>query len=215
MTIYICGDSTAASYPPEQAPMTGWGQVLGEFLPGIRIENRAMAGRSTKSFLAEGRLKRIEEELLPGDVLLIQFTHNDLSDREERHTDPWTTFRANLDVFIDTALRHGARPVLLTPICRQKWENGQLVHLHGEYPEVIRTAARERGISLIDMEKASEDIVRALGEKESAKLYMNLEAGVWPAYPEGRKDDAHTCRAGAEAYARIAAEGLRRLGIPE
>ena len=60
MTIYICGDSTAASYKPEQAPIMGWGQALGELLPGVRVENRAMAGRSTKSFLSEGRLQKIE-----------------------------------------------------------------------------------------------------------------------------------------------------------
>ncbi len=92
MTIFICGDSTAASYKPEQAPQTGWGQALPEILPGVRVENRAAAGRSSKSFLAEGRLQKIETELRPGDLLLIQFTHNDCSDLVWRHTDPWTSF---------------------------------------------------------------------------------------------------------------------------
>ena len=71
MTIYICGDSTAASYTPEKAPITGWGQVLGEFLPGVEIINHAFAGRSSKSFLAEGRLQPVEEHIRPGDLLLI------------------------------------------------------------------------------------------------------------------------------------------------
>ena len=88
MTIYVCGDSTAASYSPEAAPITGWGQVLGEMLPGIRVENRAMGGRSTKSFLSEGRLQQIETEIQAGDLMLIQFTHNDTSDLVWRHTDP-------------------------------------------------------------------------------------------------------------------------------
>ncbi len=72
MTIFICGDSTAASYTEDKAPITGWGQVLGELLPGVNIANHAMAGRSSKSFLAEGRLIPIEKALQPGDLLLIQ-----------------------------------------------------------------------------------------------------------------------------------------------
>ena len=79
MKIYICGDSTAASYPVEEAPMVGWGQVLGERID-VPVENRAIAGRSSKSYLAEGRLQKIETEIEPGDLLLIQFTHNDASD---------------------------------------------------------------------------------------------------------------------------------------
>ena len=96
MTIYVCGDSTAASYKPQDAPIAGWGQLLGEFIPGVRVENRAMGGRSTKSFLSEGRLQKIETEIQPGDLLLIQFSHNDESDLVWRHTDPWTSFYHNL-----------------------------------------------------------------------------------------------------------------------
>ena len=74
MTIYICGDSTAATYPPENAPITGWGQLLGDYLPNVNVVNKAVGGRSTKSFLAEGRLTDIERTIQPGDLLLIQFT---------------------------------------------------------------------------------------------------------------------------------------------
>ena len=77
MKIYICGDSTAASYSQEEAPMVGWGQVLGEIID-VPVENRAMAGRSSKSYLAEGRLQKIETEIEPGDLLLIQFTDGDV-----------------------------------------------------------------------------------------------------------------------------------------
>ena len=59
MKIFICGDSTAASYAPEQAPLTGWGQALGELLPQAQVVNKAMAGRSTKSYLSEGRLVEV------------------------------------------------------------------------------------------------------------------------------------------------------------
>ena len=213
MTIYICGDSTAASYKPEEAPITGWGQVLSEYLPGVRVENRAMGGRSTKSFLSEGRLQRIETEIQPGDLLLIQFSHNDESDLVWRHTDPWTSFYHNLEIFVDTAILHGARPVLMTPICRRCWRDGKLLESHGEYPDVIRVLAAQRNVPLIDLYEQSKAYVRELGEEESRKLYLHLAPGLYPAYPNGSADDTHTQRKGAETYARMTAEALKGMGL--
>ena len=213
MTIYVCGDSTAASYKPEEAPITGWGQVLCEFVPGVRVENRAMGGRSTKSFLSEGRLQRIEGEIQAGDLLLIQFTHNDTSDLVWRHTDPWTSFYHNLEIYVDTAIMHRAQPVLLTPICRRYWRDGKLLESHDDYPEVIRTLAAQRSVPLIDIYEKSTRLVRELGDEESKKLYLYVEPGVYPAYPNGNADDTHTKRAGAEAYARMTAEALKEYGL--
>ena len=213
MTIYVCGDSTATSYKPEEAPITGWGQVLSEFIPGVRVENRAMGGRSTKSFLAEGRLQRIEEEIQPGDLLLIQFTHNDTSDLVWRHTDPWTSFYHNLEIYVDTALLHGARPVLMTPICRRYWRDGKLLESHGEYPDVIRVLAAQRNVPLIDLYEQGTRLIREMGDEERKKLYLYTAPGIYPAYPNGSTDDTHTQRAGALFYARLTAEGLRNLGL--
>lgn len=213
MTIYVCGDSTAASYKPEEAPITGWGQVLSEFLPGVRVENRGMGGRSTKSFLADGRLQRIEEEIQKGDLLLIQFTHNDTSDLVWRHTDPWTSFYHNLEIYVDTAMLHGARPVLMTPICRRYWRDGKLLESHGEYPDVIRVLAAQRNVPLIDVYEQGIRLIREMGDEESKKLYLHTAPGIYPAYPNGSTDDTHTQRAGALFYARLIAEGLRNLGL--
>ena len=151
MTIYVCGDSTAAAYAPERAPITGWGQVLEAFIPGVKVDNRATGGRSTKSFLSEGRLVAIEKELQPGDLLLIQFTHNDTSDLVWRHTDPHTSFVANLSIFVDTARIYGAIPVLLTPIPRRYWRNGVLLETHDGYPDAIRYLALMKNVPLIDI----------------------------------------------------------------
>ena len=215
MTVYICGDSTAASYKPEEAPIMGWGQALPALLPGVRVENRAMAGRSTKSYLSEGRLQKIEGEIRPNDLLLVQFAHNDASDLVWRHTDPWTSFYHNLEIFVDTAMLHHAKVVLLTPICVREWRDGQLLPSHGDYPQAIRVLAARRNVPLIDMYEKSVQLVRSLGEEESRKLYLHVEKGVYPAYPEGSADNTHTRQAGAEAYARIAAEGLRAYGLTE
>ena len=209
MTIYICGDSTAATYAPERAPITGWGQLLGEYFPGVNVVNKAVGGRSTKSFLAEGRLVDIEKVIQPGDLLLIQFTHNDDSDLVWRHTDPNTSFVNNLAIFVDTARIHGATPVLLTPIPRRYWREGELIDPHGEYPVAIRRLAMQKGVPLLDVLAEGMAALRALGEEATRPLYMNVEPGKYPAYPDGNRDDTHTQHAGAALYARITAELLK------
>ncbi len=213
MTIYICGDSTAATYAPERAPITGWGQVLGEFLPGVEIVNKAMGGRSTKSFLADGRLVDIEKAIQPGDLLLIQFTHNDGSDLVWRHTDPHTSFAANLELFVDTARIHGANPVLMTPIPRNYWREGELIDAHGEYPDAIRRVAMKRGAPLLEITLEGMQALRDLGEAACKPLYMNFDAGLYPAYPDGSRDDTHTQIAGARLYARITAQLLKKHNL--
>ena len=213
MTIYICGDSTAATYTADKAPITGWGQVLGEYLPGVKIVNHAMAGRSSKSFLAEGRLSPVDEAIQPGDLLLIQFTHNDRNPKPERHTDPDTTFRAYLNVYIETARSHGATPVLMTPIPLRQWENGELVDTHGAYPDAIRRLAKEKNVPLLEITIPAMQVLREMGPEAAKPLYMHFPAGMYPAYPDGGQDDVHTQRAGALLFARITAEQLRKQGL--
>ncbi len=213
MKIFICGDSTAASYSPERAPLTGWGQVLGELLPQAQVVNKAMAGRSTKSYLSEGRLVEVEKELQGGDLLLIQFTHNDTSDLVWRHTDANTSFMNNLAIFVDTARLRGAVPVLLTPIPGRCWQDGVLQDSHGEYPDAIRRLAMLKNVPLVEVYHPAVERLRAMGEEASRKLYMHVEAGVYADYPNGQKDDVHTQRAGAEFYAHLVADGLRALKL--
>lgn len=213
MTIYVCGDSTAATYGPERAPSAGWGQALEEVLPGVPVVNAAAGGRSSKSFLAEGRLIAIEKELQAGDLLLIQFTHNDTSDLVWRHTNPWTSFQGNLSIFIDTARQHGAIPVLMTPICRRYFQNGEMLPSHGEYPDAIRALAVMKGVQLIDMYQMSVARISAMGDPESRKLYMHVAPGLYPEYPDGQADDTHTNLDGARFYAGMAAEQLLKLRL--
>ena len=214
MKIYICGDSTAASYTEERAPLTGWGMKLGDYLPGVEVVNKAMAGRSTKSYLYEGRLTEIEKTLAAGDLLLIQFGHNDTSDLVWRHTDAYTSYINNLSIFIDTARMVGAIPVLLTPICVRSFrEDGTLRPSHGVYPDAIRTLAGSKNVPLIDMYQLTFDNIAKLGDEASRKLHMHLEPGVYPAYPDGQKDDTHTQVLGAQTNAKFVAEGLRKLGL--
>lgn len=213
MTIYICGDSTAATYAPERAPIIGWGQALGEMLPDVSIINKAMAGRSTKSYLSEGRLVEIEKTIQPGDLMLIQFTHNDTSDLVWRHTDPYTSFMNNLGIFVDTARLHGAVPVLMTPIPRRGWKDGVLEASHGEYPDAIRRLAMLKNVPLVEIYHQGMEKLRAMGDEESKKLYMHVEPGVYPDYPNGHVDDTHTRRPGAELFARMTVDALQAMKL--
>ena len=212
MRIFICGDSTAASYRDEETRMAGWGQLLGEDLPGVSVVNLAMAGRSTKTFLAEDRLQPADNAA-PGDLILIQFAHNDENEKKpERYTAPWTEFQENLRSFIRFARERSAVPVLLTPICMRIWQDGKLRQTHGEYPAAMRAVAEETQTPLIDLYAESFRIVESLGEEGSKALFMHFSPGEDPMYPEGLQDNAHTRRAGAERFAAAAAQGLKALG---
>ena len=217
MQIFICGDSTAASYRPEETLMVGWGQLLGDRLPGPDIINLAMAGRSTRTFLAENRLQPAAEQARPGDLMLVQFAHNDENEKKpERYAAPWTEFSDNLRFFVRFAREREMVPVFLTPICMRIWENGKLQPTHGEYPAAMRAVAEEMKVPLIDLYTESFRIVEALGEEGSKALFMHLSPGEDPAVPEGMQDNAHTRRAGAERFADFAAKELKAMGyVPQ
>jgi len=217
MRIFICGDSTAASYRPEETLMVGWGQLLGNGLPGTEIVNLAMAGRSTRTFLAENRLQPAAEYACPGDLMLIQFAHNDENkEKPERYAAPRTDYSDNLRYFVRFARERKMVPVFLTPICMRVWENGQLQPTHGEYPAAMRAVAEEMEVPLIDLYTESFRIVEAMGEEGSKALFMHLSPGEDPRFPEGAQDNAHTRRAGAERFAAFAARELKAMGaIPK
>jgi lysophospholipase L1-like esterase len=210
MKIIICGDSTAAAYDPKETPMVGWGQRLGLYVQGAEIRNHAMAGRSTRTFIAEGRLERASEDLAPGDLMLIQFGHNDENtEKPERYADPEKAFPENLEIFVRTARKKGAHPVLMTPICIRNWQEGKHLPSHGVYPQVVRDTADRLGVPLIDLYADSLRLVEEAGEKGSRKLFMNFLPGEESREPQGRTDNAHTRLAGADAFARAVAEHLR------
>ncbi|MBQ7520637.1 MAG: rhamnogalacturonan acetylesterase [Clostridia bacterium] len=213
MNIFICGDSTAQTYDPAQTLMVGWGQLLGDFLPGVTVCNHAKAGRSTKSFLAEGRLQALDGQIKPGDLVLIQFAHNDENEKPERHTEPWTSYTDNLTAFIRFARERGAVPALLTPICMRVWENGALQETHGEYKDAMRSLAIKMDVPLLDIYRDSYRLVAEAGEEGSKAFFMHVALGEDPRYPEGLSDNAHTRRAGAERFAACVAKQLIGAGL--
>ncbi|WP_406351240.1 rhamnogalacturonan acetylesterase [Streptomyces sp. NBC_00658] len=221
-TLYIAGDSTAAQKYADAAPETGWGVALPFFLrEDLAVANHAVNGRSSKSFVDEGRLDTVLEAIRPGDLLLVQFGHNDEKSADPvRYTEPWTTYQDYLRLYVDGARARGARPVLATSVERRKFDaDGNAVPTHGDYPASVRALAADEGVALLDIQALSLALWQRLGVEETKK-YFN-----WTATEQ---DNTHFNPPGAIAVARMVAAGLlhrrvlaprdvRRLGeeIPE
>lgn len=202
-TWFLCGDSTMCDYPDEKAPLTGWGQALAALAPrGVFVNNCAVSGRSSKSFVAEKRLSFIELCLRKGDLLLIQFSHNDEKPDLARATSAHGTYPLYLSMYIDAARRQGARPVLISPVARRHFdENGALKRTHGAYPAAMRDLAWARGVTFIDLEKETERILSDMPKENTKALYNWVDVG-HPHYPDGARDDTHLCLTGAVTYAQ-------------
>lgn len=212
ITIYLAGDSTMAQKLPEKRPETGWGEFLQQFFDDkkVRIENHATNGRSTKTFISENRWSAIVEKLEDGDYVFIQFGHNDESkDKGERYTPP-DDYRANLIRFVADVRARKAIPVLLTPVMRRRFDStGAFYDTHGVYPEIVRAVAAEQKVSLIDMHRSSETLLKQYGPEDSRKLFLQLKPGENPNYPNGIEDNTHFSPIGAELMAGLAVDSMR------
>lgn len=213
--VVVIGDSTAAFYPPERYPQMGWAMILPcAVKSGVIVHNDARGGRSTKSFRAEGLWAASSERLGPGDVLLIQFGHNDQSvEKGERYIDP-AGFADNLRLFISTARQRGATPVLITPVARRRFVDGRAVDAHGEYDDVVRNVASETGTPLIDLNMLAMAELDSLGEEGSKLMFLHLAPGAYPSHPDGLIDNTHFSERGARTIAAMVADALARLDTP-
>lgn len=210
-TVWTIGDSTMANKKAEVAPETGWCHAFPNFVTAnIEVKNRAMNGRSSKSFITEGRWKAILDSLKQGDYVFIQFGHNDQKIQDStRYTEPFTTYRKNLERFVRETREKGATPILFTSIVRRKFENGLLIDTHGNYPVVARMVASEMNVPLVDLQMLTAGAVTAVGKEESKKIYLWTPPN--GKFPEGRKDDTHLSIEGARLVAKLAAQQLMLL----
>lgn len=153
INIFLAGDSTVSIYDSSVAPRTGWGQVLGDYMnKKVLVQNQATSGRSSKSFIDEGRLRKISDLIEKGDYLFIQFGHNDNKPDKERHTEPFSSYKRYLKKYIQHARNKQAVPVLITPVQRRSFdENNIFKETHGDYPLAMRQLAKQYEVPLIDL----------------------------------------------------------------
>ncbi|WKL49476.1 rhamnogalacturonan acetylesterase [Flavobacterium pectinovorum] len=214
-TVYTIGDSTMANKKdPDRNPEHGWAQVLQPFFKdNIVIENKAVNGRSTKSFINEKRWDSIYKRLKKGDYVFIEFGHNDEKIEDStRYTNPHTSYRYNLIKFVKESREKGAIPVLLTSIARRNFnQKGVLVPTHGEYPLETRLIAQEYKVPFIDLGYLTELLEESYGPEKSKQLHLHFKAGENAYYDKDKADDTHLSLLGANKIAQIVVNQIKLI----
>jgi lysophospholipase L1-like esterase len=233
-TIYLIGDSTVADYSLEKNyeskkfPQVGWGQVFQPFFhkdslklvsnilgnaKEVKIDDRARGGRSTRTFFQEGRWASVYNSLKKGDVVMMQFGHNDASvEKTERYVNI-EGYKEFLRLFINQTRQKGATPIVMTPVARNyPWKEGKLNNVHGEYPQAAKDVAKELNVKVIDLNELSMTFFSSKGQEYVTQNYfMNFEAGLYEAYPNGQKDNTHFQVKGGTEVARLVFNAMKKL----
>jgi lysophospholipase L1-like esterase len=210
--IYLVGDSTIATKNINAYPETGWGMPFTHFFDStIEVDNRALNGRSTKSFISENRWQPILNNLQERDYVFIQFGHNDEVATKQTFTTK-EQFEANLKRYVTETRAKKAFPVLITPVARRKFDSsGKIVDTHEVYSAIVRTVAKQENVPLIDLDKKSQGLLQQLGPQDSKWLYNYLTPGEHPNYPQGKQDDTHFSELGARKMAQIVLAEIRTI----
>lgn len=212
VTIWLAGDSTMSVKDQKAFPETGWGMPFTQFFDSsVTIKNVAKNGRSTRTFISEKLWQSIEQNLSEGDYVLIQFGHNDESkEKVDRYTTP-EEYKANLLKFISETRAKKANPVLLTPVSRRKFRDSLQIPTHELYSALVREVAKDQQVPMIDLDQKSMALYQQLGKEASKLLFLQLQAGEHPNYPEGKEDNTHFNELGARLIAQIVLKELRQL----
>ena len=233
VTVFMIGDSTMANKDTTGGKQErGWGMMLQQyFKSGVVVDNHAVNGRSSKSFIDEGRWDVVLSKMKPGDYVIIQFGHNDEKPAADRHTDPGTTFDANLRRFVLESRARGGIPILCNAVVRrnfyrqvdssvddeslrnttyedEKVNSDTLIDTHGAYLLSPRNVAAELGVPFIDANRVTHDLEQGMGIEGSRRLHMWFRPGEHPSVPKGRKDNTHYNVYGATVVAGLLAEEI-------
>ncbi|MFN8258110.1 MAG: rhamnogalacturonan acetylesterase [Bacteroidales bacterium] len=217
ITVYTIGDSTMANKPePEKNPERGWGQMLQDyFTDDVVVVNKAVNGRSTRSFIVENRWDSIYKVLKRGDYVFIQFGHNDGKETDPlRYTNPHTTYRYNLMKFVRETRQKGAHPVILSSISRRSFnEQGALIDKHGDYTMEARLVAEKLKVPFIDLQYLTELMEEKYGPEDSKQLHLHYKPGENEYFPDGKEDNTHLSIKGANEIAGLVVEQLKLLHL--
>ncbi|MCC3762818.1 cellulose binding domain-containing protein [Glycomyces sp. TRM65418] len=218
ITVYLASDSTVQTYDPYWEPQAGWGQVIDRYFDeNVTVANHAIGGRSSRSFVEQGRLDAILNEIQPGDYLFVQFGHNDATASvPERYTPPDDYKTYLRDHYIAGAVEKGAIPVLVTPVSRRSFnaETGEFNTSFPEYVQKVYELHEETGVAMVDLSASSRAYLNEIGPEEAKSVFLHVPAGVYPNRPNGTTDDTHFQEYGAIQMARLVAEETATLDLP-
>jgi lysophospholipase L1-like esterase len=211
ITVYLIGDSTIANKETKAYPETGWGMPFRYFFDStVTVDNRARNGRSTRTFISEKLWQPVSDNLKEGDYVFIQFGHNDESkEKTDRYTPP-VDYKKNLVFFISETRSKKAIPILITPVSRRKFKNGKPQETHIEYSRLVTEVAGEQHTPLIDLDVMSRDLYARFGEENSKLLFLQVEPGEHPNYPDGRVDNTHFSELGARKIAQLVLDEIKK-----
>lgn len=224
--VWITGDSTVKNRDKDKDGMWGWGSQAYTVFDKDKVTcyNAAQAGRSTRSYIREGRWEKVYNALQPGDYVLIEFGHNDIcpiDDQKERGVIPGTadtchvykmkkdgryevvySFGWYLKKMIDDAREKGATPILVSLTPRNEWPGGKVERRNDSYGKWYREVVEQTGVPFLDLHNLSADwLDKHCGSKEKAMKYFN-------------HDHTHTSLKGAQMNAESIARGLRQMKSP-
>ncbi|HEX3043620.1 MAG TPA: rhamnogalacturonan acetylesterase [Bacillota bacterium] len=205
-TVYIVGDSTVQTYDSSRAPQQGWGYYLPNyFTPAVSFINKAIGGRSSKTFIEEDRLNEILRDIKANDYLFVQMGHNDAtSSKPERHTVASTSYKHYLQMYIDSAQERGAIPILITPVCRLDYRNGNFINNFPDYCTAMKQVAIANNMPCIDLMTGSLNLLTAVGYNTAYTYYM---------VSVNDTDYTHLTAAGADQMAKLVAQGIREIKV--
>ena len=215
-TIHIVGDSTVCTYRDNAYPQTGWGQVIGYFFDAsrVKINNAAIAGRSSRTFIEEGRLDEVAAKLQKGDYLFVQWGHND---RDYTRTDryvPEKDFPGYIQRYVDKGKAKGANVILISPMNmngnRNVFSTGQNNY---DARGMMQTIAKNNKIPFVDLNMKSYNTYNTtyknILDYVTRYLYKTLQKGEYPNYPDGVNDGTtHFQEMGSMGHAQMICEEL-------
>ena len=206
--IMLLGDSTCAAKRPDARPETGWGEMLPRFVrEGWTVDNRAINGLATKDMIARGIFQEALDCLSSGDIVLLQFGHNDSKAEDpSRYSAPWTEYIVNL-VYITSRIKaKGALPVIITSIARRRFSEGLIIDTHGDYPAAAKAAAHQSGCPCIDMTVPTMVALQAMGEEGSKECFMRCSPMCSSLLPRKRI---------SPEYLPVCTAEVRRIGVSD
>jgi len=251
--VHTIGDSTMANYDESATVTRGWAMYLQQFLDGIEVNNRGKGGASSKSFYREAAYwQSVKQQMQEGDYVLIQFAHNDeknggadgdsiiayynkvgdttaASSADYRGTTPTDTYRKYLRLYVEETRAKGCTPVLVTPICRMYFSNGDirrngrhdlgdsytLLTANGvttgnkvgtddhtmDYVYQMKQVAEEMGVTLIDLTAATRSLFTSYGDTKCHELLSDGDGST------------HLSTMGATLIARLCAQEMKEKGV--
>ena len=216
MNIYMIGDSTMKFNNYFSYPQTGWGQVLNLFVKeDILVFDHAENGRSTKSFISEGRFDKVLSLLQKGDYVICQFGHNDEKEYDpNRYTKPFGEYQKNLLYFAKEVEKKGGHIIYATSITRHEFKDNKCVNSHGDYPKAMLEFAKNNNYTCIDLNKLTMELYTKLGEERTKKFHMIFGPNEYSNYIEGKDDHSHLRYDGAVVIAEIFVKEVLKTNDP-